>query len=985
MSDTTSSSRAAQPHSSGALPGVAPLPGNGDSGRPHTEDTPNPDTPNLPLCDEQPTIISDRPPVPAASTSDSANRIIQGKIMSGDRLGHFEVLEYVGGGGMGRVFRAFDAQLSRQVALKVLLPEQTADGDAQLRFKNEAQSAARLDHPNIVRVYHVGEDRGLNYIVFEFVEGINIRKLVQEKGPLTIAESVSYTLQVAEALAHAAAREVVHRDVKPSNVLVTPEGHVKLIDMGLARLKRVDAEAADLTATGVTLGTFDYISPEQARDPRSADVRSDIYSLGCTFFYMLAGRPPFPEGTVLQKLLQHQGDQPPDIRDFRPELPEGVAQVLQKMLAKDPRHRYRDPSELLAELMLLAEQVGLRLAGRVAVPPQAAAVSFLQHHLPWIAPIVALIGIVVLMDSFWSAPALNLPPGGPTTVGANAVGPNAVSSAPAGGRPIDLQNPIVAIVPSGDPTLSNPTTVPTSPGESPPSPGNVPEVSPEASPGTNVADITPPDTRVGQPEFVGVVAPQRLLGFDPLGPLVTAHMEGGLAFDPFGSGMSIGDTARSALSVVPRDVSPSLLTVASNVATPDTTATVDRAKVLIVRDIIENENEFTSIGAACSAATNNDIIELRFNGRREERPIKTHLRFTIRAGEGYRPVIVFRPDEIDPVIYPRSMFTVAAGQLTLCNLALELHVPREVQADHWSLFETQGSPTVRLQQCTLTIANASDRFDSFHEDVAFFRTTTAPYADVGMEDPMAATTLPATIDLSDCVARGEAVFLRVRNLQPTHLTWDNGLLITAEHLLLVEGGQEPPRQPIERIQVDLRHVTAVVQGGFCRLQESQLGPYQGTTRIDCSNSIILAASTDAPLIEQVGFDSLEACYGQVVWVGDCNFYEGMVSFWTISDLDKSPLMEPMTFEDWKLHWSSEDENLPRYNQVGWQESPPLDKPFHTRTPDDYVLREGNPAIGAAPDGSNAGLLIERLPTMRPTLDTEPTADGTGTPAVENPG
>ena len=127
---------------------------------------------------------------------------------------------------------------------------------------------------------------------------------------------------------------MVHRDIKPSNVLITPDGRVKLIDMGLARLRVADPAVADLTASGVTLGTFDYISPEQARDPRNADIRSDIYSLGCTFFFMLAGRPPFPEGTVLQKLLQHQGDQPPDIQEVRPELPAESSRVLQKMMQR---------------------------------------------------------------------------------------------------------------------------------------------------------------------------------------------------------------------------------------------------------------------------------------------------------------------------------------------------------------------------------------------------------------------------------------------------------------------------------------------------------------------------------------------------------------------------------------------------------------------------------------------------------------------------
>ena len=301
--------------------------------------------------DDQPTVITQPGLLPADSRSDSVVRILHGRILPGERLGHFELLQYVGGGGMGKVFRALDTRLARNVALKILSPEHAADRETVLRFQNEAQSAARLDHDNIARVYYVGEDRGLHYIVFEFIEGVNIRDLVDSKGPLPLAEAVSYTLQVADALAHAAERNVVHRDIKPSNLLITPAGQAKLIDMGLARLREVDAAAADLTASGVTLGTFDYISPEQARDPRNADVRSDIYSLGCTFFFMLTGRPPFLGGTMLQKLLQHQADQPPELRQFRPELPDDVNRILRKMLAKDPRRRYASPLELVNDLL----------------------------------------------------------------------------------------------------------------------------------------------------------------------------------------------------------------------------------------------------------------------------------------------------------------------------------------------------------------------------------------------------------------------------------------------------------------------------------------------------------------------------------------------------------------------------------------------------------------------------------------------------------
>src|SRR5262249_31314007 len=150
---------------------------------------------------------------------------------------------------------------------------------------------------------------------FEFIEGVNLRQLVEERGPLSVMEAINYTLQVAAALVHAAERGVVHRDIKPSNIIITPRGRAKLVDMGLAR--RFERGGADegLTQSGMPLGSFDYISPEQARDPRDVDVRSDLYSLGCTMYHMLTGQPPFADGTVLQKLLQHQEEPPPDVRD----------------------------------------------------------------------------------------------------------------------------------------------------------------------------------------------------------------------------------------------------------------------------------------------------------------------------------------------------------------------------------------------------------------------------------------------------------------------------------------------------------------------------------------------------------------------------------------------------------------------------------------------------------------------------------------------
>jgi len=322
--------------------------------------------------------------------------------LRGEMLGHFLLQHSIGGGGMGVVFKALDTTLDRIVAVKVVSSQRVGDEDLQRRFLVEAQSTARLDHPNIARVHYIGRDRGLPYIVFEYIDGENIRDLVIERGALPVAESISYVYQIAHALAHAWQREVVHRDIKPSNILVTVDGQAKLVDMGLARLRQMNDETEqELTATGITLGTFDYISPEQARDPRLADTRSDIYSLGCTLFYMLAGQAPFAQGTALQKLLQHQSDRPPDLRGFRSDVPDSVSRVIRQMLAKAPADRHQTPLELIADFAEILEELDTPLPFAATtlpwtMPPRT--VPRWRKHALWAAPLAALLLFGLVAD-----------------------------------------------------------------------------------------------------------------------------------------------------------------------------------------------------------------------------------------------------------------------------------------------------------------------------------------------------------------------------------------------------------------------------------------------------------------------------------------------------------------------------------------------------------------------------------------------------------
>lgn len=353
------------------------------------------------------TVVSTSPPMEIESPATKLNPRELGLALEGQQLDHLVLEQFVGGGGMGAVFRAWDANLHRTVAVKVLSVRHTSDAESLRRFQTEARSAARLDHPNIARAYLVGEARGVRYIVFEFIEGTNVRDLVHANGPMPIGDAISYTMQIAGALTHAWEREVVHRDIKPSNILITPDGQAKLVDMGLARLEYLGQGEHDETATGVTLGTFDYISPEQARNPRDADIRSDIYSLGCTLFFMLTGRPPFIEGTVVQKLLAHQADAIPDVRALRSDVPDQLASVLARMLAKRPEDRFETPLDLTVALSGFIEHAGIAptpaamLAHYAPLKHWAPRVNWWRQHAAWLVPAILLIAVVAGLAIKW--------------------------------------------------------------------------------------------------------------------------------------------------------------------------------------------------------------------------------------------------------------------------------------------------------------------------------------------------------------------------------------------------------------------------------------------------------------------------------------------------------------------------------------------------------------------------------------------------------
>src|SRR5262245_41776934 len=266
-------------------------------------------------------------------------------------IGKYKVLERLGSGGMGSVYLCEHKLMRRRVAVKVLPTAKAEDPAALERFQREAKAIAALDHPNIVRAYDIDQDDKLHFLVMEHVDGASLQDIVKKSGPLDPLRTAHYMHQAALGLQHAHERAgLVHRDIKPGNILVDRSGIVKILDMGLARFFHDEDDILTKKYDESVLGTADYLAPEQAIDSHAVDIRADVYSLGGTFYYCLTGRTPFNEGTVAQKLIWHQTRQPKPIRSLRPEVPEGIVAVVEKMMAKDPAQRYQTPAEVAEAL-----------------------------------------------------------------------------------------------------------------------------------------------------------------------------------------------------------------------------------------------------------------------------------------------------------------------------------------------------------------------------------------------------------------------------------------------------------------------------------------------------------------------------------------------------------------------------------------------------------------------------------------------------------
>ncbi len=856
------------------------------AGEPVSTATSGPVIPAAVVPDDK-TVISKRPPVPMDAMPAVPSLLNPGGLLTGTRLEHYDLTEFVGGGGMGAVYRATDTRLGRTVAVKVLSRDQS-DEETIRRFRNEAQSAARLDHPNIARVYYVGDDQGVNFIVFEFIEGANLRDEIASQGPLELEQALYYTLQIAEALEHSSSRDVIHRDIKPSNVLITATGQVKLVDMGLARMHTVEPSANDLTASGVMLGTFDYISPEQARDPRAADVRSDLYSLGCTLFYMLTGQPPFPEGTALQKLLRHNTDEPPDLRQFRPELSPRVTAIVEKLLAKKPSHRHQTPTELIADIRHVGQQLGLtRLTdygGTVTViaPPS-------NQWMASALQIAAAFGLLVISIAVMETVAAPRQTGELT-------------------RKVRFKQPEVIAAaenaPDGAPVLAS----------TPPETQRA--VAPIAS-SDRAIEATATKTSDNEPS-------------DPeTTPKATPANSGNTADSP---------RADASTSTPPLDTPPA-----------ETTEGPKAMRIVVAREAATRQAEaqvefVSSLADACARAAELGVseIELRYNGLSIERQLEIdHSRLTIRAAPSYRPVLVFQPQVQSGDDVMIRLAGGSSSHIGFEGVELRLELPADLPANGWSLFAMSTGQSLDLTECVLTVVDGDADSPSIHDQVSMIAVNRRRTGDmITMADAQVAMGQQARINLDRCIARGEASVVWLNDETPLTIRWNQGLLVTTQHLLVTSGSASEP-QYYDQIVLDLKNVTAFCREGLYFLRRGPGKAFQFHVNA-YAEQCVFVSDTASPLFEMVGLvnppeqDELQS-------TGEGNrFSPADMPFLFVRQTMGS---EPQVFKLGR-RWSSETRSQAG---VPWLHAPPLKTPAHEAVKRDFLIDEsGDGRPGFAP-------------------------------------
>lgn len=889
---------------------------------------------------------------PSAATASASDNL------AGLTVGHFVIERRIGSGGMGTVFLARDERLQRPVALKILSPQQTADAGTVQRFLNEARAAARLDHDHVARVFYYGEDQGLHYIAYEFVQGTNLRDLIRAKGRLEPAEAVSYAVQLTTALCHFSANGVVHRDIKPSNIIITPQGKAKLVDLGLARKESLE-ESAQLTVAGTTLGTFDYISPEQARDPRAVDVRSDVYSLGCTLYHALTGEPPYPEGTVLQRLLDHQDKPPPDPALKNRRVPPALSAVVRKMMAYDPRKRYPTAEDLLHDLLVVAHALGLRsVTSEAALPPTWPLLARRSRIQTWGWSITAAIMIASVLLLNMYPDLLRILASAPPSIPASSEG-----SAASG------------IEPTASPLKSSPQTEPTS---QPPTTNTRQNLLNEGSEqvasapapvveqpglGTNTNALTPPTLRVRPSDATDDWNP---IFEDPtltLGSGLTSRTVPEPDALSSGSRVALEPTPPPENSSVPTDADRSSAELPRTTRSGERTNGSDNSAVSTAPFVLAGTGKsFETLDAACAEIRDQGqgLIELHYDGRlpSPQRPLRlVNKRVTIQAAKGYRPVLWFAPKE--PVIDPHQsrMIFVAGGTLSLINVDLELQVPELSTADLWALISCARPDRLRLQDVLATISNPRHHAATLVEFAAPVGEGLAKMGVMKENTPLA----PMDLVIDRCLLRGECSGFRIRDLFSLRCEAEYSLFATAEWLFHVELPAALAATSLTRLTVNLNHNTFLLGNGLYTAISSEDSAYRLWNVEFMARNNVFACAANYPLIEQQASAELMDPRKMIQWSGDRNYFDNWEQFWVIRASGTIGL-ERWNFAAWCAAWGDGEATESRNDPIAWQR-PWRQRRWSEITAEDARLDPSaaeNPPRGSDA-GRDAGAIIDQLP------------------------
>jgi serine/threonine protein kinase len=898
-------------------------------------------------------------------------------VVHGIQLGHFAIESRIARGGMGTVFLARDTRLDRVVALKVLSNEQLRDPAAVQRFQNEGRAAARLDHENIARVHFLGEDRGVHFIAFEYIRGTTVREEIAAKGLLSADEAVNYTLQACEALKNIESAGLVHRDIKPSNLIVTSSGRVKLVDLGLAR--NLDPEAdQELTVTGTTLGTFDYISPEQARNPRNVDIRSDIYSLGCTLFHMLTGSPPYPHGTNIEKLLQHSTGQPRDPAELNPRISPRLSLVVQRMMAPNVNDRYPNPQALIDDLIQLAEGLGLRATAPEGTiwrkPLYRSSSPRWEENRGWIIALALIAIVAVAGDDVYrwyqsfsltqtlaslnteSTSAARLPVDG---FGAGRSTQPSESAAPRTAAVVGtprVEGTSVAALPDRTVVRSPSNKVLANSGFAPISVAQV-----EAEPTTvDTVPLTAAADLVRSPFTVGQT-------------LVDAGDSGGVT-------VATGTSVASATN-------PGTTVVTPGTQSADTVVAVPAQGPFRLRLAGGTDGgRFQTLEAACHAAKTGSVIEIDWDGPlpTPQKPvIIDNKRLRIAAAAGKRPLLSFVPSESQLGPAAVCAIEVNGGALELYDVDISLAVDPTVFSDEWVVLSLVRAREVLLQRVTVSVKNPQRR-------PTLMIARNMPTSGPAKMMPAAQVVPELELIIRDCLFRGDAGFLMDRSLEPANVRISDSAIAVANDFLLVRGADpiemegEIRTEPVLHCEFD--HVSVVTGQSLLRVETEAVRDVP-TVRVDTRNSILSATGSGLPFVLLEGHQDSDELLQRLRWNGSWNVYAYRG--------DKACVVRGLwpqagdawtfeTFADWQdsalldSEWDFSRESVASEAVLRWEQAGAQD--FAAITIEDFALAEssglgGNPARGTAGDSSDRGF----RPQISELLPKPPASSSKATP------